>query len=430
MMKLNAFRSILFSVSLFVLWIAYLSCNTAGNVRGSNLNSIYRTNDNVYHPDFAVYHTSDSTSRCYVRVKTGELLWQRQQDNNFAAFVKIAFRLIDGFNDEAVLDTGAAYFETSAAHVMSEEKVFSFDFKVSRPGKYLLHCSYTDLNRRSTEVFFVPVDNNSKQSRQSFMVSTFNRDLPGFKKYYSESDSITVSCRFSNVKEVKVDFYKRDFPLPSPIFAVDNHQPFDYLADSSFTIEVNSGKYYLFPQKGIYHCRFDENSKEGLSIFRFSKNYPEIKSANEMIEPVRYLVMKKEFEEINTTADIKKSIEKFWLDKSSNPERAKMLIRNYYNRVEDANKFFTSYTEGYRTDRGMVYVVFGIPNIVYKTSTSETWIYGQQNNALSLNLFFTKRENPFSDNDFELNRSPIYESPWYRAVDTWRQGRAYNISPY
>jgi hypothetical protein len=74
----------------------------------------------------------------------------------------------------------------------------------------------------------------------------------------------------------------------------------------------------------------------------------------------------------------------------------------------------------------MMYVIFGPPNFVFRNSVSENWIYGQPNNALSLNFFYTKVNNPFTDNDFTLSRAPIYESNWYRAVDLWRQGRVYN----
>ena len=38
-----------------------------------------------------------------------------------------------------------------------------------------------------------------------------------------------------------------------------------------------------------------------------------------------------------------------------------------------------------------------------------------------------KMENPFTENDYKLQRSPMYKSSWYRAVDSWRSGRAYWI---
>jgi hypothetical protein len=33
--------------------------------------------------------------------------------------------------------------------------------------------------------------------------------------------------------------------------------------------------------------------------------------------------------------------------------------------------------------------------------------------------------NPFTDNDYALERSGAYKQNWYTAVDIWRQGRAY-----
>jgi GWxTD domain-containing protein len=145
-----------------------------------------------------------------------------------------------------------------------------------------------------------------------------------------------------------------------------------------------------------------------------------------MIEAVRYLTTKKEFDGLVSSPDKKTAIEKLWVEFGGNPDRTRLLIKKYYTRVQEANKYFSSYTEGWRTDRGMTYIIFGKPTNVYKSSVSESWTYGQPSNALSLNFLFTKVLNPFTDNDFSLTRSPIYEGFWYRAVDVWRQGRAYN----
>jgi hypothetical protein len=82
--------------------------------------------------------------------------------------------------------------------------------------------------------------------------------------------------------------------------------------------------------------------------------------------------------------------------------------------------------EGWQTDRGMIYIIFGSPGTIYRSDESESWIYGTPNSTLALNFFFVKVKNPFTENDFTLTRSPSYESNWYRAVEIWRQGRAYN----
>ena len=40
---------------------------------------------------------------------------------------------------------------------------------------------------------------------------------------------------------------------------------------------------------------------------------------------------------------------------------------------------------------------------------------------------FAKIDNPFSDNDYKLERNQNHRSIWYRAVDAWRRVRVYWI---
>jgi GWxTD domain-containing protein len=126
------------------------------------------------------------------------------------------------------------------------------------------------------------------------------------------------------------------------------------------------------------------------------------------------------------SSNIKSAVDDFWLEMSGNSERAKELVRKYYSRVVGANKLFTSFKEGWKTDRGMILIIYGAPNLVYKTSNSESWIYGDGSSLLSMTFNFIKVINPFTDNDFELTRSPIYQNTWYSSVDSWRHGRAFN----
>jgi hypothetical protein len=97
------------------------------------------------------------------------------------------------------------------------------------------------------------------------------------------------------------------------------------------------------------------------------------------------------------------------------------MIKLYYNRVMDANRFFTSYLEGWKTDRGIIYIIYGPPNVVYKGRNVEGWVYGEDKNMLSINFTFRKLDNPFTDNDYSLTRSPAYKDGWYIAVDNWRR---------
>ncbi len=65
-----------------------------------------------------------------------------------------------------------------------------------------------------------------------------------------------------------------------------------------------------------------------------------------MIEPLRYITSKKEYQGLVDAEDVKEALDEFWLDNASNPDRARELIKHFYNRVEYANIYFSSFDEG------------------------------------------------------------------------------------
>ncbi|HRR93724.1 MAG TPA: GWxTD domain-containing protein, partial [Bacteroidales bacterium] len=121
-----------------------------------------------------------------------------------------------------------------------------------------------------------------------------------------------------------------------------------------------------------------------------------------------------------------------------NVEKARELIRIYYTRTLFANYYFTSWKEGWRTDRGMIYIIYGPPDKLYKSNEAETWGYrkpsvqskwGPRYSVKEDYLFFTfkKRENIFTDNDFYLSRSETTVTYWDKAVQSWRKGIVFRL---
>ena len=79
-------------------------------------------------------------------------------------------------------------------------------------------------------------------------------------------------------------------------------------------------------------------------------------------------------------------------------------------------------SDGWQTDRGMIYMVFGPPRIVNRSLSTETWSY-DNGTGNDLNFIFRKNKNELSENDFVLDRNIMYKADWYKAVDFWRNGR-------
>ena len=71
-------------------------------------------------------------------------------------------------------------------------------------------------------------------------------------------------------------------------------------------------------------------------------------------------------------------------------QRARELIRIYYNRVFFSNYYFTSSKEGWKTDRGMIYVVYGQPHALYKSTNQEKWIYYNKSKSYTITFIFNK----------------------------------------
>ena len=149
-----------------------------------------------------------------------------------------------------------------------------------------------------------------------------------------------------------------------------------------------------------------------------------MQSHAQMIAASRFIMNKEEYQKLVDAPDKQTAIESFWMGLAGNGDRAKELIKRYYNRVQDANTFFSSHMEGWKTDMGMIYIIYGTPAKTYKTNNMETWEYNIQN-APPLTFRFEKINNPFSENRYKLQRSPQYKDPWTIAVSSWREGRVY-----
>jgi len=412
------------AVYLIVLIGTCVACTGSRDMSTQNLSALYRGQEQFFHPEFSFFHLNDSITRFYIHVKPEEFLFVRQDDNTYKAEMKVMLLKTYSYEANFPLDT----FYSSFVFDMTEKgkfKTVSFDFTHKVKGSFLMRLFISDANKNFQEDFFVPMDNEGFQGRQFFLVHDINKDIL-YRNFVGEDEAVNISYRDTTIKKVWCRYYHRDFPLAAPPFSFDSRDGFNYASDSIFEVNLSDTNGLTLPAIGFYHFQIDTNIRDGLTIYRFSGTFPSVTTPAQMLEAVRYLTSKREFEEMKSNPQLRNAIDAFWINKGGSPEKSRMLIRKYYTRVQDANSWFSSFVEGWRTDRGMIYVIFGVPNTVYRSSSTETWIYGTPNSTLALNFMFTRVNNPFSDNDLVLSRSPIYESNWYRAVETWRQGRAYN----
>jgi GWxTD domain-containing protein len=117
-----------------------------------------------------------------------------------------------------------------------------------------------------------------------------------------------------------------------------------------------------------------------------------VKDLDLAIEQIRYIAKDDEF---STLKDAKTAEEKqvkfleFWKKRDPNPNTPRNeKMEEYYARVEYSNKHFSHYLEGWRTDMGMIFIIFGPPNNVDRhpfevdSKPYEIWAYYELNYSI------------------------------------------------
>ena len=110
-----------------------------------------------------------------------------------------------------------------------------------------------------------------------------------------------------------------------------------------------------------------------------------LKDLDLAIQQVRYIAREEEFavlEDATTPEEKQKRFLEFWSKRDPNPNTPfNEKMEDYYRRADYANKNFSHYIEGWRTDMGMVYMIFGPPNNVERhpfdldSKPYEVWVY-------------------------------------------------------
>lgn len=408
--------------------LAILSgCNASKKVKNQNVANIYKRNSSLLHPQFTVFHSEDTISELYFKLNSKELLYSRQNDDNLTANVLISYKLMASFETKEVVDSASIKLVDTNNDASEKDIIGKMNMNVAYGNNYLIEVNVIDINRGKSTKSNINVDKTNNLNRQNFIVKQKGTDIPLFRSYLKQGEEASVFCKKKSISPLYVNYYKREFLLPAPPFSVAERTPFQYKADSMFRVAFNDSGRIDFQQmnEGFYHFQVNNNESDGLTLYRFDTDFPEIKLPEQLLFPLRFITTKQEYEEMILYKNKKEAVDRFWMQIAGSKEKAREMIRIFYNRVQDANSYFTSYLEGWKTDRGMVYLIYGPPNAIYKTTYSENWVYGEENNLMSLTYTFVKVNNPFSDNDYSLERNSLYRNSWYMAVDMWRQGRVY-----
>jgi len=192
---------------------------------------------------------------------------------------------------------------------------------------------------------------------------------------------------------------------------------------------------FRFAQQERGNYRFEVRSdKEGDELFKArdfgvkSQNYPAIKTAEELARPLAYLMGDKEYDKlisISNQDSLKKAIDRFWLKEIGDKNKAVNVLKLYYQRVEEANKQFSNFKEGWKTDTGMMYVIFGPPWYIDRRLDQMIWSFSYNRSDPEYNFLFEQPKLQSEFYPFEhflLQRRQSYYNVQYQQQSLWLSG--------
>jgi GWxTD domain-containing protein len=465
-------------VSLFLVGIL-VGCSQSYNP------DIERGSDYMYregYPEFRIstigyFDKNDQPSiRITADIVYGSLIYSSKDDSLFTASVLAEIQIIDQQNPESIIKTRQFNFDVTSndPNIVSNQDTYSFLRTLSvPPGDYIIRVIISDQDSDKQTVresrAYIPDANQEVPNLTNIEMSA--KDMQGTNKFEpittydvpGRMDSLKFIFQVTNNKpnrrvviQSQLVRFEAD-SMPARPMSFPNYSPssiqyqgIDYDEETQIqsnrrviTQQGNILIEFVFPifERGNYRFRARvtntevENQDVASNLFKArdfsikSTNYPAVKTAEELARPLYYLMNEKEYEKLMKIKDpkkLKEAIDRFWLTNLEDKQLARGVIKKYYERVEQANKQFSNFEEGWKTDPGMIYILFGPPWYVYERVDIMEWSYAYNRENPNYNYIFRRNKMEsrfFPFRNYILQRHNYYYQVEYQQRQMWLSGQ-------
>ena len=439
MKKIFPIRIVCLLISGIVLTAVFNSCKTTQQtVDNKDLSYLYNPTKNPINPQYNIINKTDELSELSVRFSTSDLFFSEANPQGVAtASILITVKLYSISQGKALADT-AVLDLSIVKDTGRQEYIYNLPLKVEKGVEYVAEVKILDRLRLIVAQDFVEFNTLSYNNRYNFRVEGHFDKNELFSSVLRIDEYVNLLYSRGHIDSLYISFYKSFREVPDPPSMLLPEKTLDYDPLQFVAIPYSDSLPMMFPKEGIYLCSIARNIKDGFTFLNLGSTYPKVTTPEKMIEPLIYLTSQDELAELKSAAKPKAALDDFWIKCGGNVDKARELIRIFYTRVLYSNYYFTSYKDGWRSERGMIYIIYGPPDKVYKTADGESWGYkkpvikskwGGRYTVTDSYLFFNfkKRENIFSDNDFYLSRSETLVTFWDKAIASWRKGIVFRL---
>ncbi len=362
-------------------------------------------------------HENDSITLLIVETDMNKLKYKKKENSDqLIARYQIGFQVYPDITSNTVSDSNSVYFEDSVYFASNRRQTHQAKMKLSSGQTHFVNIEMTDLQSGKSYNRFHEISKSSEDALNYLTKNASgNIHYPDYKRFYDR-------YRFSYRDNLEIDLMAIHFDiektrLAAPPFS-DQSRP-----DSGFQIKdtlfLAQGVLNTQNSNGLYVIRRQGSNHGGKGFLTLNENFPKPAGNNSFIAPLRYITTNREFMKLRYAPDKQLAKETFWQEATNDFDRAYERMREYDRRIVLANTNFSRYKEGWKTDRGMIFIIFGKPDSILKYDGQEKWIYSKEHSR-QLTFVFKKQATAYPVSGYFLERKESYRIPWYKQVETWK----------
>ncbi len=427
------YKPIIIKLAIAILIISLPGClGTQDTVSTpSQYSALYNPSQFSINSDFQIYHISDDLSSLYIRLFTKELLFSEANPQaEYRALVDINLLMYELDEEGTIVARSDSITFRLKLDRDDEASTAFFTSKVItvKSGKqYMMRIETKDVQRGANGLQHLYIDKRDKFSAQNFSVVSARTGYPRFLDYMSEGEIFQIKYRVPGYDSIFLDYFRNIYDLPRPMLTVGSPSFYEQIPDTTYRIPWNDSTIFTLPDRGMYHFRVDSLNSQGVTLHNFGPDFPQVKSETSLLEPTFYIATLTEYSNLRDARNLKRAIDEFWLQRTNSVERSRELIRIYYNRVLYSNLYFTSNREGWKTDRGMVFILFGPPDRIKLSAVDERWYYISRKQGRVIEFIFNRVPGQYSNHDLIWKKNTQTMQYVSSAVSSWRAGKVFSL---
>jgi GWxTD domain-containing protein len=342
-----------------------------------------------------------------------------EDDQEFNTF-SFNYSILNSYTQEILSDQTNILSANDLELDTDRHWVFEKEFNLESDSQSVM-LLFTALDTRQGDEYHYHIDLKSPFVFDHPNFGAFYANNVGFDQSYLNAGA-SLLFKSSGGPNLHSFYYPMDFDVPFPPMETKPSavpKELEVIDEGDFLANVPKS----LDKIGYYFIQSDTTKAAGLVIKTTHEAYPKVKDWEEMVQMVTYISTRKEHESLLLASDKKKALDEYWINLTRNPDTAKELIREYFRQIEFSNLLFTDFKAGWKTDKGMVFVVMGAPQEVNFGLDREVWSYGGMNESSKIRFTFARVKNILSPHYYTLNRSRAYQPVWFKNISLWRSGK-------